>query len=69
MSEGLKWTTPNALLDEDADVAKIQVSLAKIVTYYRRWVQSLTEFAVVKYIMNRKYICELGTSSILAIRR
>ena len=32
MSEGLKWTTPNALLDEDADVAKIQVSLAKIVT-------------------------------------
>ena len=49
MSEGLKWTTPNALLDEDADVAKIQVSLAKIVTYYRRWVQSLTEFAVGKY--------------------
>ena len=49
MSEGLKWTTPNALLDEDADVAKIQVSLAKIVTCYRRWVQSLTEFVVVKY--------------------
>ena len=57
MSEGLKWTTPNALLDEDADVAKIQVSLAKIVTYYRRWVQSLTEFVVVKYIMNRNTVC------------
>lgn len=25
MSEGLEWTTPNALLDEDADVAKINV--------------------------------------------
>ena len=26
MSEGLNWTTPTAILDEDADVAKIQVN-------------------------------------------
>ena len=25
MSEGLEWTTPNAILDEDGDVAKISV--------------------------------------------
>ena len=25
MSEGLEWTTPNAILDEDADVTKINV--------------------------------------------